>query len=39
MATDGGGRVVGGTTAMLATAKIGPGFESSKPGYFFFLLI
>ncbi len=39
MATDGWGGVVGGTTATIATAKIGPGFESPKPGYFFFLLI
>ncbi len=36
MATDGGGGVVGGVTAMIATAKIGPGFESPKLGYFFF---
>ncbi len=32
MATDGGGGVVGGLTATIATAKIGPGFESPKPG-------
>ncbi len=38
MATDGGGGVVDGCglTATIATAKIGPGFESPKPGYNFF---
>jgi hypothetical protein len=32
MATDGGGGVVGEASATIATAKIGPGFESPKPG-------
>ena len=39
MATDGGGEGAGGLTATIATVKIGPGFESPKPGYIFFLLI
>ncbi len=37
MATDKGGGVEGGLTATIATAKIGPGFESPKPGYKYFL--
>ncbi len=45
MATDGGGGGAGGVTAMITTAKIGPGFEffakigpgfeSPKSGYIF----
>ncbi len=37
MATAVGGGAVGGLTATIATAKIGPGFKSPKPGYNFFL--
>ena len=32
MATDGGGGGAGGLTITIATAKIGPGFESPKIG-------
>ena len=33
---DGATGEAGGLTATIATAKIGPGFESPKPGYNFF---